>query len=253
MPSVSAQGLKVFACITLILGSIGTIIFEKGIINVDQYKANELNDLLAGNSALMGQVGATVALGFIGGLALPIIAFLLTEGFFNTSSYSRYLGAVLIFALISEIPYDFAMSGKVIDFSSQNPMFATALCLIMMYFFRMTDKSGRFVSGLLKFLIMLCAIFWIVLLHFSYGLSMILLVSVFYLFRNKHGLKLALAFLVTLFSAFMGQGSFIGVVSLYGIYCYNEHRELKCSKYVFYVIYPAHILVLGLITRLLIR
>ena len=146
MPSVSAQGLKIFACVTLILGSIGMIIFEKGIINVEQYKANELNDLLAGNSALMGQVGAAVALGFIGGLALPIIAFLLTEGFFNTSSYMKYLGAVLIFALISEIPYDFAMSGKVIDFSSQNPMFATALCLVMMYFFRMTDKTGKVLS-----------------------------------------------------------------------------------------------------------
>ena len=47
MPSVSAQGLKIFACVTLILGSIGMIIFEKGIINVEQYKANELNDLLA--------------------------------------------------------------------------------------------------------------------------------------------------------------------------------------------------------------
>ena len=114
MPSVSAQGLKIFACVTLILGSIGMIIFEKGIINVEQYKANELNDLLAGNSALMGQVGMTVALGFIGGLALPIIAFLLTEGFFNTSSYMKYLCAVFAFALISEIPYDFAMTGKVL-------------------------------------------------------------------------------------------------------------------------------------------
>jgi len=82
MPSVSAQGLKIFACVTLILGSIGMIIFEKGIINVEQYKANELNDLLAGNSALMGQVGMTAALGFIGGLALPIIAFLLTVRIF---------------------------------------------------------------------------------------------------------------------------------------------------------------------------
>lgn len=155
MPSVSAQGLKIFACVTLILGSIGMIIFEKGIINVEQYKANELNDLLAGNSALMGQVGMTVALGFIGGLALPIIAFLLTEGFFNTSSYMKYLCAVFAFALISEIPYDFAMTGKVIDFSSQNPMFSTALCLVMMYFFRMTDRTGKFVSALIKFVIML--------------------------------------------------------------------------------------------------
>lgn len=253
MPSTTAWGMKLFSCITLILGSIGTIILETGIINVGQYKAGELNSVLEGNSVLMGQVGAAVVLDFIGGLALPIIAFLLVEGFLKTENYKKYLLTVLLFAVLSEIPYDFAMTGRAIYWSSQNPMMSTALCLVVMYFYRMTEKQSTFVSAILKLLIMVCAIVWIVLLRFSYGLSMILLTTVFYCFRKRSGIKTFFGFIVTLFCAFMGQGSYIGIFSLYGIYCYNDKRELKCSKYVFYAIYPIHLLVLGAITWFIIR
>lgn len=248
LPSATAWGLKLFSCITLILGSVGTIILETGIINVGQYTTEELNSLLENNSVLMGQVGAAVVLNFIGGLALPIIAFLLTEGFLKTGDYKKYLLTVLLFSVLSEIPYDFAMTGSVFDWSSQNPMFSTALCLIMMYFFKMTERWGTLTSGALKLLITLCAIVWIVMLRFSYGLSMILLTAVFYCFRNRSGIKMFLGFIVTLFCAFMGQGSYIGALSLYGVYCYNGVRELKCSKYVFYAIYPIQLLVLGAVT-----
>ena len=250
MPTTTAWGLKIFSCITMILGSIGLIIVETGLINVGQYKTGELNSLMEGNSLLMGQVGAAVVLNFIGGLALPIIAFLLAEGFQKTENYPKYLMTVIVFALLSEIPYDFAMTGHVIDWSSQNPMMSTALCLILMYFYKMTEKQSALTSGVLKLIITVCAIVWIVLLKFSYGLSMVLLTAVFYCFRNRSGIRTFLGIIVTLLCAFMGQGSYIGIFSFYGIYCYNEKRELKCSKYVFYAIYPIHLLVLGAITWL---
>ncbi len=41
----------------------------------------------------------------LGGLTFPIMAFLITEGFARTSSFSHYLRRLIIFAIVSQVPY----------------------------------------------------------------------------------------------------------------------------------------------------
>ena len=45
----------------------------------------------------------------IGRIAFPLFAFLLIEGFVHTGNLKKYMLRMLIFACISEIPYDLAM------------------------------------------------------------------------------------------------------------------------------------------------
>lgn len=47
----------------------------------------------------------TFALFSVGGITFPIMAFLITEGYTHTSNYWRYLGRLVAFAAISQIPY----------------------------------------------------------------------------------------------------------------------------------------------------
>ena len=42
-----------------------------------------------------------------------------------------------------------------------------------------------------------------------------------------------------------------GPLAFYGIYCYNGQRRNRIPKYVYYVFYPLHLLVLGLIVKYL--
>ena len=47
----------------------------------------------------------------VGRLAFPIFAFMAVEGYFHTHSFKKYAQRMLIFALLSEIPFDLMYGG----------------------------------------------------------------------------------------------------------------------------------------------
>lgn len=243
-PSVTADGLKIFACITMLVQTIGIAIVEKGMIHLDQYTQAELSEAMAADPHLMALAGIGSVMQLIGGLALPIFAFLLVEGFSYTSDYKKYLLSIVLFALISEIPYDLAMSQKVVDWSGQNALITMAVCLLMLYFLRMVKAENSFVCAIARLLIILCALVWVTLFRAQYGLCMVLLTAVFYLFYTKNVWKTILGILISLLYV-------TGPLSFYGIWCYNEKRSDKLPKYAYYAFYPLHLLILGVISAFL--
>ena len=61
--------------------------------------------------------------GYMEWIAFPIFAYLLAEGLENTMSRGLYGARLLLFAALSEVPYDLMMSGKVMDYRQQNVLF----------------------------------------------------------------------------------------------------------------------------------
>lgn len=243
MPTVTANGLKNFAGIAMFLQTIGITIVQNGMIHLEQYTQESLAAAMETDSHLFWLAGIGSMLQLLGGLALPIFAFLLVEGFYNTSNYKKYLLRIVGLAIISEIPYDLAVNRNIWSLSNQNPLFGMTICLLMVYFLNMIKKKTGMAIWLLRVLLVMGAIVWVTLFRVQYGFCMVLLVAIFYLFYTRHVLKTILGGIVSLLYV-------TGPLAFYGIWCYNEQRKDTISKYVYYVFYPLHLLGLGLIVKL---
>lgn len=237
-PDISADGLKNFACIAMLIQTAGIAVVENGLLHIDQYTQEQFSQALAENSGLMTLAGIGSIMQLLGGLAVPIFAFLLVEGFLNTSDYRRYLLTMLVFALLSEIPYDLANYGSAWDLTGQNALFSMVVSLLMLYFLRMTEERPGIFGGIFKAVIVLCAVAWVSLFRAGYGLCVVLLAAVFYLFYRRNVLKTILGVILSLLYV-------TGPLSFYGIWCYDGTRKNRIPKYAYYAFYPLHLLALG--------
>lgn len=76
----------------------------------------------------------------VGRLGFPIFCFLLVEGFLHTGNVKKYLLRMGVFALVSELPFDLAMSGKLCYWNYQNVFFTLFLGLFTLVAFEFFDK-----------------------------------------------------------------------------------------------------------------
>lgn len=122
---ITGSTLKIIAMITMLIDHIGaTIVLQLVQRNSDNFDA-------FGNVRMTGMVILYYVLRGIGRLAFPIFIFLLLEGFQYTHNRFLYIGRLLLFAIISEIPFDLAVNlstnsilkGHVLEFTSQNVFF----------------------------------------------------------------------------------------------------------------------------------
>lgn len=243
-PDITADGLKMFACIVMLIQSIGIVVVEKGLIHLDQYTQAGLNEAMAQDSHLMTLAGVGSVMQLIGGMAVPIFAFLLAEGFKHTEDYRKYLLIMGVTAVASEIPYDWAMSGKIVDVSGQNALVGTCICLMMLKCLDFLKNMTGFFGALLKTFVVFAAVIWVSLMRAEFGLCMVLLVAVFFLFDTKNIWKTVLGCVISLMYV-------TGPIAFYGIWCYNGKRNNRIPKYVYYAFYPLHLVVLEMLVKFL--
>ena len=194
----------------------------------------------------------------VGRLSFPIFAFLLTEGYVHTKSFSKYFLRLLVLALISEVIYDYVFFGSFIYRGANNIFFTLALGLLTLF---LLDKSKGLIKRYFKdkvdlFIILPITYLLIIVimglmgefLNVSYGMLGILVISFFYLFKTNFPL---VVISVTLSTLILGEGmQYFSLFSLILIYFYNQKLGMKCKLF-FYLYYPLHILVLGFIKMLM--
>ena len=222
---------------------------------------------------LMDHTWATIAtdhawLTWAGRIAFPIFAFLTAEGYFRTKNFKGYLGRMILFAVLSEIPFNLMMSGgsKFFYPLHQNVLFTFVIALLMMRVldnarekFRKKPALIMFASGAILLVGMLLGNFLFV---DFYGAGVVT-VLIFYFFHDRKWW----AFLLQLICLYYVNTEMIGgltiptvlfgepieiyqqwtaLLALIPIWLYRGRKGSESILFRFgcYFFYPAHILLL---------
>lgn len=193
----------------------------------------------------------------IGRLAFPIFAFFVAEGAFRTKNLNRYTLRMFLFAVVTGLPADFALNGRLTIFSTSNVMWTFAFALLSILLCRKLDQqemTWTFWAMAVPF-VMLAEYF-----NTDYAGMGVVVVLIFYYFREKpvvkYGLAGALMFYqgisTTMRFQYFEIRYFIQVLAILSFpllmsYQGEKGKSSKFWQYFFYVYYPLHLLVLGMI------
>ena len=125
---LSGSALKMIAIATMLIDHIAATV----IIRV--LKFGGYNDSLYQLYRVMRNIGR---------IAFPIFCFLLVEGFMHTRDREKYALRLGCFAAISEIPFDLAFNGKILEVGYQNVFFTLLLGLLTMMAYDSVMKQSR--------------------------------------------------------------------------------------------------------------
>ena len=189
-------------------------------------------------------------LNYIGRLAFPIFAFQLTEGYSHTQNLKKYFLRLGIFAAFSQIPYSLFLHTFTNNFILNIFFTLFAGLLAILTFNKCKNKYLGFLCVLL-----IAAISEY--LHFDYGWFGILVIFIFYIFKNNQ-IHMSIAFLLVVclkYTIYLVKNNFyyayyilalFTMLSIIPIILYNK-KQGKSSKYFFYIFYPVHLIILCLI------
>ena len=219
--------LKIIALISMIVDHIGLVFFPEHIV-----------------------------FRLIGRLSFPIFAFFVAEGWFYTRSKKKYILLMFIFMLISWVPYCLALN---LPFYTVNVMGVFLLSIFGMF---LIDKIRQDKTKKVMYLASFCLFLVVCLILegleiITMGVLGVVLPIVFYAYKERTVARYVGAFIVLLAMAitiiatepirFEAFRQFFGLLALIPIMCYNSNVGRYKLKYLFYITYPLHLIIIMLI------
>lgn len=246
---VSGSTLKIIAITAMLIDHIGAVIIERIMIANNFLSLDFTNAAgLSENAAkMLPLVSVYFILRIIGRLGFPIFCFLLIEGFVHTRNVWKYALRLLLFALVSEVPFDLALRSSFFDLGYQNVFFTLFFGLMAITFINMAQEKFKENNIVRLLLLVVISIFFMGMafsLHTDYSLWGVLTIIAMYTLRKNKTWEMAIGCAVLTVSSFIEVFAF---VLLLPIRKYNGERGLNL-KYIFYAFYPVHLLILYLIT-----
>nr|MDE7431211.1 conjugal transfer protein TraX [Lachnospiraceae bacterium] len=165
---------------------------DTGGFNLSKLKCLTSSDLklVALCTMTIDHIGAVLLpqyliLRIIGRIAFPIYCFLIVNGLFHTRDCKKYIGRLLLFALISEIFFDLAFFETIYEPEDQNVFFTLAIGLVMLYVIERIHNQPwiriHFLKIVMELLVVIFCCFLAYVLRTDYSFYGILMMYGFYM------------------------------------------------------------------------
>ena len=207
----------------------------------------------------------------IGRLSFPIFAFMIVEGYFHTKSLKKYVLRLLVFAVISEIPFNLAMGSRIFYPLHQNVLWSFLIAIGLISLCektrRIANPKRRIVAGILVGLAAVVIGYVAGLVTFvDFYHAGILTTLTFYFFRGRKwwcfaGQAVCLWYINTeLLGGYGYELSILGhefffirqglaLIALLPLWLYRGKQGYHAAwfRLFCYAFYPLHLLILGLV------
>ena len=240
---ISGNVLKWFAVLTMLVDHIGASILLQSLYN----------NPFGWNTARWNWFKEVYYyMRGVGRLAFPIYCFLLVEGFIHTRNERKYALRLLIFAFLSEIPFDLAFDGVPFKWDGQNVFFTLFLGFVAMMVIK--EISSVYLQGMGESVqrwleLMIGGATGLIIggiaqyMHTDYGLKGVACIVLLYLFRRNRMSQICVGIV-----SFMWER--IAPLAFLPIALYNGEKGRQI-KYFFYLFYPMHLLLLFMVCYLI--
>ena len=203
----------------------------------------------------------------IGRISFSIFAFMIVEGYFHTKNLKKYIFRLLVFAVLSEIPFNLAMGSSIFYPIHQNVLWSFLISIGLIHW----NEKAKTSHKLWKQIAVGCVT---IILGYVLGLltmvdfyhAGILTVLVFYFFRQRKWWSFIGQFVCLWYINMELLGGFAYEVHLWGktyfflrqgfamlalipiwLYRGRQGYHNKILQYTYYGFYPIHLLILGLL------
>lgn len=175
----------------------------------------------------------------IGRLAFPLFAFQIGIGYSHTKNKEKYIVTMLLFAIISQIPFILMCSIQTQNIEL-NVLFTFLFALLIIY---SNDNIKHIVVKIPLIVIIFLLSYYI---KTDYGvLGILLTIFLHYFSSNKFLILLTLIFIMILHSYFISSSliQLYAIASFIFIWLFNGKKGPN-AKWLFYIFYPLHMLIL---------
>ncbi|MGN0447008.1 MAG: TraX family protein [Acutalibacteraceae bacterium] len=200
----------------------------------------------------------------LGRIAFPIFAFMIAEGYYKTSDVKKYILRILLFALISEIPFNLITGSSVFYPYHQNVLWTFLIALLSICLIeKVREKEKWWLTAIVSALVIgFDFLFGMVTMVDYFGCG-ILTVLIFYFFRKRNFWCLLAQIILLAYLNIEVLGGYCYDVELFGfefqivqqglallalipiwLYKGEQGYHSKPFKYFCYGFYPAHLLIL---------
>ncbi|SFU45414.1 TraX family protein [Butyrivibrio sp. M55] len=195
----------------------------------------------------------------IGRLTAPIMWFFVAEGYHYTHNLKNYMSRLGIFALVSHFAYCFAFGMSYVPFKTgifnQTSVMYPLFIAVVVLWLQDNDAMNKTIKHIFIFVLIWSA--------FPADWSCIAVLSIIGIYRNRGNLKKQTAAMmawVLLYAvvSFLFVSKIHGILELFVIIvypvmkCYNGERgKVRWLKWFFYIYYPAHLIIIGIIRMLM--